>query len=30
MGALVVKGVEAERMTTAAFGADRSVCKDNN
>jgi OmpA-OmpF porin, OOP family len=29
MGVLVVKGVEAKRMTTAAFGADRPLCKDN-
>jgi outer membrane protein OmpA-like peptidoglycan-associated protein len=29
MGVLVVKGVDAKRMTTAAFGADRPLCKDN-
>lgn len=29
MGALVAKGVEARRITTAAFGADRPICKDN-
>ena len=29
MGVLVAKGVEARRITTAAFGADRPICKDN-
>jgi outer membrane protein OmpA-like peptidoglycan-associated protein len=29
MGVLVVKGVDVKRMTTAAFGADRPLCKDN-
>jgi outer membrane protein OmpA-like peptidoglycan-associated protein len=29
MGVLLRKGVEAQRITTAAFGADRPICKDN-
>jgi outer membrane protein OmpA-like peptidoglycan-associated protein len=29
MGILVGKGVDAKRITTAAFGADRPLCKDN-